>query len=229
MKDKILLLHGALGSTSQMNGVRLALQDHFEIFDFDFIGHGSKAKEGTPFLMSDLANEVISFIENQIKSPTHVFGYSMGGYAALLAAKSKPELFRSITTLGTKLQWTEDIARREMRMLDAEVIMQKVPKFAEHLEQVHGNQWRTLLSHTAAMMMELGESPKLSAQDVKQLQMPINIITGDLDQTADPAYSKSFAQEAGVSFFTLENTPHPIAKVDIPSVVQIILHHTTHH
>ena len=42
-----------------------------------------------------------------------IFGYSMGGYVALHAARRHPERIGSIMTLGTKFAWDTPTAEKE--------------------------------------------------------------------------------------------------------------------
>ena len=82
---KLLLLHGALGTKKQFNPIKKILAKKFEIYDFDFDGHGAtELKEG--FSIELFSENVSQFLlENKIEK-INIFGYSMGGYVALHAA-----------------------------------------------------------------------------------------------------------------------------------------------
>jgi enterochelin esterase-like enzyme len=109
-----------------------------------------------------------------LEKPT-VFGYSMGGYVALYLAHSQPTLLGNIITLGTKFEWTPKIAQKEIKMLDAKVIIEKVPKFAEALKTRHGNDWELLLWKTATMMVDLGNTNALSLEDISLIENHVTI------------------------------------------------------
>ena len=66
-------------------------------------------------------------------------------------------IINSIVTFGTKFNWSKEAAAKEVKMLNPEVIEEKVPKFAQMLKDTHApNDWKTLLHKTAAMMKGLG-------------------------------------------------------------------------
>lgn len=140
----IVLLHGAIGATDQLEPLANALaQKQFSVHRFSFSGHGN-----TPFQeafdIAQFAGELDQFIREHALEQPAVFGYSMGGYVALYLAKTKPQMLGTIMTLGTKFAWSPEIAAKEMKMLDADTILHKVPKFAEALKARHGGQWQTL-------------------------------------------------------------------------------------
>ncbi|MBK9228864.1 MAG: alpha/beta fold hydrolase [Ignavibacteria bacterium] len=56
-------------------------------------------------------------IEKTRISPCNIFGYSMGGYAALYAAKKYPGVIGKIFTLGTKFEWNEESSASEVKLL----------------------------------------------------------------------------------------------------------------
>ncbi|UOQ77600.1 alpha/beta hydrolase [Hymenobacter sp. 5516J-16] len=106
MQHTILLLHGALASEAQLKFLTRELPPFYAVHSFSFTGHAGRPLAAADFTMKCFAQEVTEFIQRQSLPPVHVFGYSMGGYAALSAAVTAPELFRSITTLGTKFDWS---------------------------------------------------------------------------------------------------------------------------
>lgn len=81
----------------------------------------------------------------------------MGGYVALYLASANENLLDKIAKLGTKFDWNPEIALKEIKMLNAEQIELKVPKFTEALaaRQVE-NKGKELLSRTAKMKIDLG-------------------------------------------------------------------------
>lgn len=225
MKEKLLLLHGALGTSSQMQPFASGLAHTFDVLTMDFAGHGRGADLSRGLSMQNMSDEIAAFIAGHHVQPIHVFGYSMGGYAAVNAALHHPELFRSVTTLGTMFHWSEEIAWRETKFLHPETILQKVPAFAQKLEQLHGENWRLLLSCTAEMMLSLGRNPLFSADDLKASDTKFTCMIGDSDQTADPLITEKFAQSSGADFFLIANTPHAIEKADHQKIMEMLLHH----
>ena len=56
-----------------------------------------------------------------------------------------PERVQSVTTYGTKLDWSPEVAAAMSRMFDPEKIEAKAPQLAEALAQAHGPEnWKSL-------------------------------------------------------------------------------------
>jgi pimeloyl-ACP methyl ester carboxylesterase len=217
MKNPILILHGALGSASQLGPVKSALESNgLQVHNLNFSGHG-----GVPFQndfgIEQFATDTLHYIKSHQLKQIDIFGYSMGGYVALWLAKQYPEIVGKIITLGTKFDWSVESAVQETKKLNAEKIVEKIPAFARILENRHApNDWKILLQKTADMMMALGKSPLLTKEILETIQHPTLIFLGDLDDMADRSYSEQVASflPSG-KFHLLENTPHPIEKVDL--------------
>jgi pimeloyl-ACP methyl ester carboxylesterase len=148
----------------------------------------------------------------------------MGGYVALWLANQHPEVVGKIVTLGSKFDWSIDSASQEIKKLNSEKILEKIPAFARILENRHApNDWKLLLQKTADMMMVLGKSPLLTKEILETIQHPTLVCLGDQDDMADRNYSELVASFLpNGKFHLLENTPHPIEKVDLTKLVSLI-------
>jgi pimeloyl-ACP methyl ester carboxylesterase len=215
-KPSLVLLHGALGAASQFAPWLPLLESHFEVHTLDFEGHGAQPFAARPFAIAHFAENLEAFLAQNGLTQVHVFGYSMGGYVAVYLARRKPELFRKIFTFATKLDWSPEGAAREVRLLDIDTILSKVPKFAQMLEtRHHGNDWRQHLAHTADMMRALGAQPALLEEDFASLQVPVCMGIGDRDTMVtleETIAAYRLLQDA--QLLVLPATPHPIEKID---------------
>lgn len=213
--QKLLLLHGALGSAQNFDQLVVLLQDSFEIFTLDLEGHGQKSASEKPLTIVGFTNQVLEFLnENKIEK-INIFGYSMGGYVGLYLAKNYPERVEKLVTLATKLNWTIEGSRKEASLLNPEIIKEKVPKFAAALEKLHGNNWESLLPKTAEMMLGLGKSPTLKNDDFAKIATPTLIAVGDKDIMVSIEESAAGYRELpNGQLLVLPNTQHPIERVD---------------
>ena len=216
MKHTFLLLHGALGSEAQLKFLKRELPSFYEMHSFSFTGHGGQPLPGASLSMKELAQQIRRFILDHQLPPVHVFGYSMGGYAALSAAVSWPELFSSITTLGTKFDWTPATAAQATSFLDAARMREKVPQYASQLEQLHApTPLPDLLAATTSMLRGLGDAPLLNAHNLAALEVPVQVLVGELDTTAGVDASRSYVDHMPrATFEIIMNTPHPLEKVN---------------
>ena len=147
----------------------------------------------------------------------------MGGYVALYLAHKQPTLLGNIITLGTKFEWTPEIAQKETKMLDAKTILEKVPKFAEDLKTRHGNEWELLLSKTAEMMLSLGTNNVLALNDYTTIENKILIGLADKDMMVSLAETTAvYKQIKNGAMYMLPNTKHPIETVNVGLLGKII-------
>jgi pimeloyl-ACP methyl ester carboxylesterase len=216
--NPVLLLHGALGSKSQLDPLKHLLeQQNRVVYSLNFSGHSVESFSGEGFGIEIFSNDVIEYINKYNLGTVDLFGYSMGGYVALWLAHQHPSFVNRIITLGTKFDWSPESAAHEIKKLDPEKIELKVPAFARILQHRHApNNWKELIHRTASMMSQLGESPLLTEEIFKSITQPVTILLGDQDDMADRNYSEEVSKWLPDSeFHVLENTPHPIEKVKI--------------
>jgi pimeloyl-ACP methyl ester carboxylesterase len=221
----VLLLHGALGSKTQLDPIRYSLEEKgIVVHAINFSGHSGEAF-GPQFGIEAFADDVVRFMDKHQISCADIFGYSMGGYVALWMAHRYPAYTGKIVTLGTKFDWNPESAAREVSKVDPDKILEKVPAFARILEQRHApNDWRKLLYQTAQMMIRLGDKPLLTEQIFQQITHDVLILLGDLDDIADVMYSKKAAELLPHGkFLSLEKTPHPIERTDVKFLQRILV------
>ncbi|MEM1318916.1 MAG: alpha/beta hydrolase [Bacteroidota bacterium] len=220
---KILLLHGALGSAQQLEPLHQALANQFDVYAFNFEGHGGRPSE-EPFSIALFTQNTLQFLQQKDISTISIFGYSMGGYVALHLAKDHPQLVDKIITLGTKFDWSLDSAQREVKMLNPDKIEAKVPAFAQQLAQRHSpNDWKVLLHKTADMMLNMAKGAKLQEQDLQNISTPTLVCIGG----ADKMVSQAESQEAAAilpngKLEVVEGFPHPIEKVEVERLAGLI-------
>ncbi len=220
----LLLLHSALGASDQFAPLLPLLARHFTVHTLDFEGHGSAPLRDRPFRIQHFAENVIGYLDTHRLNAIDLFGYSLGGYVALYLARTQPDRVSGVFTLGTKLRWSLEIAAREVKLLDAEKMRQKVPQFARTLEERHtAAGWKTVLAHTADMLTTLGAQPLLGETDFAMLPQRIRIGLGDRDTTV--TLEESMAAYRALPRGELEvfpNTPHPLEKVPVERLARSV-------
>ncbi|MDF1868284.1 MAG: alpha/beta hydrolase [Saprospiraceae bacterium] len=215
MKPNLILLHGALGSENQFSQLKNLLSESFSVFAFNFEGHGGRAST-SDYSMELFSQNVQGFMtENGIKS-SHFFGYSMGGYVALVLARNHPESVQKIMTLGTKFDWTPESAAKEVKMLNPEKIEEKVPKFADMLQKRHKPlDWKEVLQNTAQMMLDLGNGKALKLEDFDCISHEVLIGLGSKDNMVTLEESQLITDQlSNGKLKTFEGFPHPVEQVD---------------
>jgi pimeloyl-ACP methyl ester carboxylesterase len=223
-KPNLLLLHGALGSTKTFDKLRSLLSESYNVYSFDFQGHGSKSGYDMPLTMEGFRTQCIDFMDaHQLKS-VHLFGYSLGGYVGMYLAKHHPERILSLFTMGTKWDWTELSAQKETAFLNPAKIQEKVPKFATQLVAIHGEtRWIATVNAVRDFMLKSGKHPIFSEADFKSILIPVMIGIGDRDNTANLEATLSvYKTLPNAQFFVAPNTPHPFERVDISLITKVL-------
>lgn len=215
-KKDLIILHGALGAKDQFEELAKMLEDEYTVHLQNFSGHGGEDFAGS-FAISQFSTELEALIVKNNLQKASVFGYSMGGYVALKLASKSPGLIGRLFTLGTKFDWSPATAAYEVKMLNPEKIQEKIPAFARALEERHApNDWKEVLSKTKQMMLDLGNSPALSINDFKKIEIPVVIGLGNNDNMVSLAESEAVANALpNGSLRVFDGFKHPIEQVDL--------------
>lgn len=226
MPHPLLLLHGAIGSSSQLKPLADELKKSgFDPKLYDFVGHGGRELPDAPFSISLFAEEVISWMDDHCIGEIDIFGYSMGGYVGLYVAHYYPERVGKVMTVATKLEWSIDIAERERKMLNPEKIAEKVPKFAAALTERHAPQdWKEVLIRTGRMMTEMGIHPPMHDADFAAIDKQVLLCVGDLDTMVSREETEHISHVIpNAEMKIIGNTAHPIEQMNVVLLQELAL------
>ena len=228
-KNKLLLLHGGLGSEADFSELAWLLMPEYLALTMDFRGHGGNLIDNDfsiNVFVNDTKNliDFLNFADPLNVAPFNIFGYSMGGYVALNLALTHPNLVNKIITLGTKFNWSKESAEQQVKMLNPDVIEQKVPKFAESLRIKHAPQdWKTLMRKTADMMINLGNGDAMTTEDFSRIEHEVLICVGSEDNMVTHEESAEVASHLkNGKLKIIEGFKHPIETVDKNKLAEII-------
>jgi pimeloyl-ACP methyl ester carboxylesterase len=217
--NHLLLLHGALGSTSEFDKLKQRLERNYIVHTINFPGHGGNEMPAS-FSIPFFAEYAEEYCKTHSLSGIHVFGYSMGGYVALYLGHKRPSLFKKIITLGTVLYWDESIAAKEITKLNPDIIEEKVPQFASSLKSLHHpNDWKEVLNKTANMLKELGENNLLTHKFIGEIQSSTLLMLGDRDKMVSRSKTiEVFDLLPSAQLAILPGTAHPFQACDMELV-----------
>lgn len=224
-KRNLILLHGALGSSSQFDRFIPELDKRFTIHRFDFEGHGSAPLPNKTFRMEYFAENLTNFITDHNLHHAIVFGYSMGGYAALYSELLNPGFIAKIVTLGTKFDWSPETAAKEILRLDPVKIAEKLPEFANELRMRHtAIGWENVLKFTANMMTQLGFSPLLREENLTTISTEVHICRGEWDAMVSESESRKVAEcVKNGRYLSVPGVKHPIESLSVDEFCRNIL------
>lgn len=213
----LILLHGAIGSELQFDSIKAELANDFNVYTFNFPGHGGLEIPIDGFSISGFAESIIDFLNANKLEKVSILGYSMGGYVGMYLAKNFPERVEKLITLATKFHWDEATSNNEIRMLDPEKIETKIPAFASELKKRHQPvDWKEVLHATGRFLIAMGKSNPLKSDDYLKINTPILILLGDRDKMVTLEETVNvYKLLPNAQFGVLPNTPHPIEQVNI--------------
>lgn len=199
-----------------------------EIDVVELPGHGDTGTSPDEFTMAHFARVVRARAKERVdrgEAAPLAFGYSMGGYATLLAEVEYPGTFSGILTLGTMLEWSPAIAAGGASRLDPAVIQAKVPAFAAALAARHAGAggWEAMMTNTANLLRALGAHPPLTSARLEQVQCPVTLLVGERDE--DVSFDATATQAARMPramAFQIANVPHPIEKVPVSAIASAL-------
>lgn len=213
--DKLILLHGALGSQAQFANLKKMLSASFDVYDFNFQGHGGLVLKG-PFSIDLFVRNTLDFMDEQNITAAHIFGYSMGGYVALKLAHDYPVHVKKIVTLGTKFHWTPESAEKEVRMMNPEIIEQKIPVFAATLKERHQPEdWKEIMRRTGEMMTGLGDGMAMTEGHFATIENEVLVCIGTKDHMVSFEESERTAHQLkNGRLQKIDGFKHPLEAVD---------------
>jgi pimeloyl-ACP methyl ester carboxylesterase len=222
--ENMLLLHGAIGSSQQLQPLKNLLEENYRVHSLNFHGHGGSDLPDSDFSIPAFAEQVIEYLDQQSIDKTNIFGYSMGGYVAMYLAKHYPARVQKIITLGTKFYWDEKVAEKEVPQLNANLIETKLPAFAAELKERHAPQdWKAVLEKTKTLLINLGHNNALHLPDYSGIENPCLVMLGDRDKMITLEETlQVYHHLPNAQFSVLPATPHPIEKANLPLLAYLI-------
>ncbi|PWW30635.1 alpha/beta fold hydrolase [Chryseobacterium sp. AG844] len=209
----LILLHGALGHSDIFKPYLNVLSSYFTVHTPLFSGHGDQELPEGGLNIKKYVEELSEYCKVNHLTDVSIFGHSMGGYVALCYAMENPDNVNSVITLGTKFDWTEEQALKESKMLNPDVILEKIPQYAQLLESQHGTKWKQLLPGIADLMIDLGKNPPLE-NNFATITTPVQIMVGDKDNMVTlEESSRVYRSLPNAKLAVLPDTKHPMDKV----------------
>ncbi len=221
----LILLPGALGYKSQFEPLQQELNAlNISTLAVDLAGHGNLPYQTDANSVPEMAEAFMNQLDLlKIDGPINVFGHSLGGYIGLYLCLNFPERINRLFTLGTKWQWSPEIAAKETSMLNPDIMEQKIPDYVAHLKSVHSADWKTVVKSIAQLMNDLGENSYLSPENLETIGQVVRIGIGDRDTILSLEESQNtFRALKNGQLQVFPQTKHPYEKVDIKVLSQAI-------
>lgn len=180
--EPLLLLHGGLGSIDMFAPVLPAFAKERQVIAVDLHGHGRTALGDRRINHVDIGNDLAVVLRQLGYEQVDVVGYSFGAGAGLRLAIQHPSLVRRLVVASAP--FAQNGFHPEMLPQQAAVgaamaeQMKETPMYISYVAVAPRPQdFPRLLDR----MGELMRQPYDWSEDVKKLQMPVQLIFGDND------------------------------------------------
>jgi len=214
--EAVVLLHGGLSQTSHWDSQVLpAIEDEFHPFAYDRTAHGFSADREGSLHFDFQSSEAIAYLENIVREPAHLIGYSDGGIIALMVAIQRPELVKSIITLGANFHHTGTLPLPDF---DGQIS----PEDQEEYERTSPDAPHTLVEKINRMMKIWRSEPNLASSDLAKIQCPVLVMAGDDDVIAHSHTIELFESIPLGQLAIIPGTSHQLIK-EKPAIAQLMM------
>ena len=175
--EAVVLLHGGLSKTSAWDYLMVPpLEDEFHVFAYDRTGHGFTGDQPGSLHFEFQCQEAIAYLEDVVKEPAHLIGYSDGGIIALMVAIKRPELVKSIVAFGANYHYSAPLSDFDEANVSEE-------DQAEY-NLISPDAPHTLLEKIKRMNEIWKNEPDISLSEIASIQCPVLVMAGDDDVIA---------------------------------------------
>jgi len=175
--EAVVLLHGGLSKTSSWDYLMVPpLEDDFHVFAYDRAGHGFTGDQPGSLHFEFQCQEAIAYLEDVVREPAHLIGYSDGGIIALMVAIKRPELVKSIVAIGANYHYSAPLKD----FLEARVSEEDQAEY----NLISPDAPHTLLEKTIRMNEIWKTEPDISLSEIASIQCPVLVMAGDDDVIA---------------------------------------------
>ena len=98
--ESVVILHGGMSQSEGFDNKLAAAVKGFDVHSYDRAGHGRTPDQIGSFHFDFQFKEAVAFLEDVVKEPAHLIGYSDGGIISLMVAINRPDLVKTITLIG---------------------------------------------------------------------------------------------------------------------------------
>lgn len=177
--DPMIVLHGAYMNIPSMGAIIPKLAESHEVYALELQGHGRTTDIDRPITYPNLADDVAAFMDAVGLENADVFGYSMGAVTGLQLAIRHPEKVNNLVaaSVAYDAEGWQPAFREFIPQMTVEMFLEM--PFAEEYRRLAPNPegFPALVEKLIALEHE----PMAWEEDVRALETPVLIITGDAD------------------------------------------------
>jgi len=245
-RPKLVLVHGWGLNSAVWQPLANLLSNSFDCVCIDMPGYGANSHRKAPSDIGGLAEKLLK----EAPDHAHWCAWSLGGIAALVAANTQPERFKSLNLLCTTPKFTQstdwemgmdiDVFKKFATELKADY-QTGIKKFLL-LQAGAGSQAKALAMDAAQLLKQHPDpSPEtlesgldiLNKTDLRtelsSLSIPCQVISGRRDRVVHPEAGKELSTLIPNAEYQLLNSGHAPHLSCPDGLARLILKHSTEH
>ena len=200
----VLLLHGGLSRTESFDKYVLPALRLKKVFGYDRAGHGKSPDVKGSFHFDFQMAEAVAYLEDVIKAPAHLIGYSDGGIIALMVAIKRPDLVHSLVLIGANFHYDMSDFRIPFTPPSDED-KEKYSKISP--DPVH-----TLEEKIKKMQRIWKVEPKMTLKQLRTIACPTLVVAGDDDVVRHEHTIEIFENIPNSQLLIIPGTSHMLVK-----------------
>jgi pimeloyl-ACP methyl ester carboxylesterase len=213
--EPLVILHGGLSHSEKTKKYLLpAVKRNFKVFAYDRTGHGRTANQKGSFHFNFQTKELIAFLEDVVKEPAHLIGISDGANIALMAAIARPELIRSVVSIGGNTT----ASQIRMKFGKPEVSAESQ---AEH-DRISPDHPSELIKKVATAFKVWRSEPSIAVTKLAKIKCPVLVLAGDDDVISAKESEKIYQAIANARLAIVPGASHAVIK-EKTELVQALL------
>ena len=213
--EPLVILHGGLSHSEKTKKYLLpAVKRDFKVFAYDRTGHGRTANQKGSFHFNFQTKELIAFLEDVVKEPAHLIGISDGANIALMAAIARPELIRSVVSIGGNTT----ASQIRMKFGKPEVSAESQ---AEH-DRISPDHPSELIRKVATAFKVWKSEPSIAITKLAKIKCPVLVLAGDDDVISAKESEKIYQAITNARLAIVPGASHAVIK-EKTELVQALL------
>lgn len=214
----IILLHGALATSTEMEPLRKLLPPDTQ--SLTFVGHDATGTLPATLTITTFVEQLETYFKSHHSKNVTVVGHSLGGYVALAhASQYEDSPICRIVTYGTKFDWSAPQLANMLATLhpENEALM-------EYLKKKFAEKSMPLLLATTHMMAHIERLDGLLPADLADVAIPVDVVIGDKDKVVTVTESERVVKALPQGqLHVLKDSRHELERSDLAGLARIIL------
>ena len=216
--EPLLSLHGGLSASHRWDFTILpAVEDDHHIYSYDRSAHGRTGIRPGYYHFDFQTDEAIAYIEDVIKEPTHMIGHSDGAIIALMVAIKRPDLVKSIVSIGANYHWDAGFPEDTF---DGEILISE--EDAAEYADISPDHPDTQIGIIKKAMDVWRCEPNLTKSDLAKIACPVLVMAGEVEPFSNHHTVDLYESLADADLAIVPGATHSVTK-DKPELALAII------